>query len=261
MTTQKPQPPSIANVTSSGSTDYESLLSTVPDEVGLVSEIAQRVAMKAGGKALLNLAGLGAFAHIWEEAEKIQDRLRASKGEALVARLAARIGDVEKTATYLSNFVRDPHGSVLFSKIAAILDDNPPDEALCDHLSAALARILEDDWTKLFEEHRFMLDLIRQLSPQALTVLANNAAWPTFALNSFQSQGGMVTSPWHDEFAIAYGKPSGLEGTALGHLSYVIRDLAQKNLIQLRDSRIALRPTPTPMGGTLCRYLDPKRAL
>ncbi|MEJ8403883.1 hypothetical protein WKI27_00800 [Brevundimonas vesicularis] len=260
--TDKPSGPHLPGPSASKS-NLDDLLAKEPDQIGDGPIVLGDAGGKAARDALLSMAGpFGAFAaSLLKAADDYHEGFRRKKVERVIARLYDRVGDLSATTYALQNLVTDPRGAVLFAKIGLILDDHPPDDELRDHLSSVLAWIIQSDWTALFKEHRFMVDLIRQLSPQALTVLASNAYWPTFSIDSFQSSNGIVTTKWDEQFAIAYGTPHGMNRVEIGHLSHAVRELIRQDLVELPDSHIALRPSRTPMGVALCGYLDQSRTL
>jgi len=92
---------------------------------------------------------------------------------------------------------------------------------LMSHLASALKFIAESEFEKLFKEHRYALSVIEQLTPQALTILADHNSWPNFPLGTSTSIGTKITSDYLAEFAQAYALAKGIadRGTAdrIGH--------------------------------------------
>lgn len=72
----------------------------------------------------------------------------------------------EKAISQLVSLVTDPAGSVLFNKILAILVDNPPDDEQFDHFAAALKYIIQSDFGRLFEQHKWAVSQIEKMTPK-----------------------------------------------------------------------------------------------
>jgi hypothetical protein len=136
--------------------------------------------------------------------ENVDEEIREAKKALLLSNYLEQTEENTCAISDLKKLLISAPGNTLFNKILQILDDNPPDPLLVNHLAIALEHIVDTDFESLFEEHKYALAQIDQLTPQALAILADNAAWPLITLNNRISTGSRVTSDWLMEFTSAY---------------------------------------------------------
>ena len=84
------------------------------------------------------------------------------------------------------------------------MDNTPPDIELTNHLANALHHIINTDFISLFEDHKYALNQIEILTPQALSILSDYKHWPNWHLTSYSSNGNRLTSDWLPDFVNAY---------------------------------------------------------
>jgi hypothetical protein len=163
----------------------------------------------------------------------------------------------EKAISQLASLVTDPRGSVLFNKILAILDDNPPDQEQFDHLAAALKYITESDFGRLFDQHKFAVSQIEQMTPQALSILADKANWPTITLGTATTLGTKVASDYNDEFAVAFARQKGIsDARRIERLMHSIGELIGGHFIEAhKHAGGEIRCETTGVGSSLLPYL------
>lgn len=157
----------------------------------------------------------------------------------------------------LKRFLSSGQGNTLFNKIIRILDDSPPDEQLIKHLSAALKHIVDSNFHDLFEEHKYALSQIEQISPQALAILADNKSWPEINLTSYQASGTRLQSDWLQEFNAAYTHSKGITDSSMqSRVRYSISELTTRRVIEAHLVREQVaRCTVTDIGLLLIPYL------
>lgn len=165
--------------------------------------------------------------------ESVDEDLKEAKKEFLLAQYFDRNDQHEVALTQLKEFLSSPQGNTIFNKILRILDDTPPDIELSTHLSSALLYIVRNDFTKLFEQHKYALSQIEKLTPQALTIMADFKSWPLITLGSSTSTGTKITSDWLFEFTKAYcmTKKINDQGT-INRVQHSINELISSRLIE-----------------------------
>ncbi len=114
-----------------------------------------------------------------------------------------------------------------------ILDDYPPDLELIDHLVRALKYMVNNDnFYKMFEQHKFTLAQIEKLTPQALTILSDYENYPVFNLEMSMSFGPNVTSEWYDKFIEAYCKNKNINSLEMkSRVAHVIIQLQSQGYL------------------------------
>ena len=175
------------------------------------AEIARDTTVKLIRDKALGIFKLGQFVHAaltWNE--DIPKKFQSAKRDILFTQYFELNERNEAAVRQLESLLTDPQGNTLFKKIIRILDDSPPDLDLTAHLAAALAHIAASRFRDLFEQHRYALSQIEQLTPQALTILADHPNWPTMNLSMVKSFGTRVTNDWHAEFSQAYVTSKGI---------------------------------------------------
>ena len=142
---------------------------------------------------------------ILEWSDDVNNQVKEAKKSVLLDEYLNKIDKQEDSINKLKQFITQPKGNVLFNKILMILEDYPPDLELIAHLAKALRYMVNNDnFGKMFEQHKFALSQIEKLTPQALTILADYKNYPTFNLGMSMTFGIKVTSEWHDKFIEAY---------------------------------------------------------
>ncbi|MDW9792107.1 hypothetical protein GOB42_15070 [Sinorhizobium meliloti] len=165
--------------------------------------------------------------------DSIDEEIREAKKAVLLSSYFDRTEQNAKALSELKRLLTSAQGNTLFNKILQILDGNPPDQKLAEHLSRALEHIINTDFVSLFEEHKYALAQIDQISAQALAILSDYRFWPTFRLGSYQSAGTKVVSDWLHEFATAYCRSKGVvDGGTAGRIQYSINELLSRRVIE-----------------------------
>lgn len=165
--------------------------------------------------------------------EEIDKDIKEAKRDHLLA-IYFQKNEINATAiTDLKRFLSNPQGNTLFNKIVRILDDSAPDQILIEHLSSALTHIISTDFTALFEEHKYALSQIEQISPQALAILADEENWPQMTLESYSSSGTRIQSDWLKEFNHAYSISKRIiDGPTQSRVRYSISELLTRRIIE-----------------------------
>jgi hypothetical protein len=165
--------------------------------------------------------------------ENVDKDIREAKKNALLAEYFQKSEAAANGLSSLHKLLTSAAGNTLFNKIVQILDDNPPDQVLIDHLSSALRHIVESDFESLFEEHKYALSQIGQISAQALAILRDAQNWPLIPLAGYQANGSKVVSDWLQEFSQAYSTSRGVsEPKLLSRIRYTISELQNRRLIE-----------------------------
>lgn len=165
--------------------------------------------------------------------EDIDKDIREAKRSYLLADYFHKNEENEAAITDLRGFLSSAQGNTLFNKIIRILDDSAPDEKLIEHLSSALKHMVHSNFRALFEEHKYALSQIEQISPQALAILADDANWPVMQLGSYTSSGTHIQSDWLHDFNYAYSISKGITDSAeQSRVRYSISELTNRRLVE-----------------------------
>lgn len=166
--------------------------------------------------------------------EEIDEEINEAKKAVLLESYFNKVDSQEDAINRLKSFLINPQGNVLFNKVLRILDDNPPDQELIYHLSSVLKFIISnDEFYKMFERHKFALSQIENLTPQALTILADYKNYPTFKLGTSISFGPKVTSEWNVQFVREYCVKKNITSPELiTRISHVVTQLQTQGYIE-----------------------------
>lgn len=192
----------------------------------------------------------------WNEA--VDEDLKEAKKEYLLAQYFEQNDQNEEALFQLKRFLISPQGNTLFNKILRILDDSPPDMELSDHLSSSLQHIVSNGFSQLFEQHKYALAQIEKLTPQALTILADNRSWPLIKLGSYSASGTKVSSDWLVEFTQAYCQSKNIHDSGIiTRVRHSINELISTRLIEAHlAGEKSARCTITQVGETLLPYIN-----
>jgi hypothetical protein len=190
--------------------------------------------------------------------KEINDDLREAKKEYLLATYFQKAEAQETTISSLTNFLTNPKGNTLFNRVLQILDDSPPNPELAKHLAQALHQMVNSDFSILFEQHKYALGQIEQLTPQALLILSDEENWPLIPLVGYQATGTKIKSDWLTEFTEAYVQSKGVKDDALvQRIGHSVNELISARLI---EAHIVMEKTAkcylTQIGKLLYSYLD-----
>jgi hypothetical protein len=199
-------------------------------------EIIDKRSVKTIRDELLGLFPIGKLvATVLNWNADVDSDLQDAKRDILLSQTLDKLETTGHAVEQLKAFVSDPYGSTLFNKILRTLDDSPPNPELTRHLSQALAVIVDSDFQSLFSEHRYALSQIDQLSPQALSIIADQSRWPKVQLTSMQSMGNTVMSDWSHDFAQSYAGVKRLtDDPAVSRLRHAATELRNRGLVEMR---------------------------
>jgi hypothetical protein len=189
----------------------------------------------------------------------VESEIKDRKKQYLLSAYFDKCDENTDAVESLKRLLTDPQGGTLFNKILRILDENPPDEALFHRLAAALKYIAQSDFAALFEDHKYALGQIDQLTPQSLVILSDTANWPEMLLSGYSSDGGKITSDFVGVFSDAYCEAKGVTSIALRRrVEHCVSDLKSKRLVEAHltsEAPARARCTLTDIGKVLVRYL------
>ncbi|WP_217557806.1 hypothetical protein [Vibrio metschnikovii] len=232
-------------------------------EVKLSEEQENEVA-KEHTKKFLRDKALGLFkigevvSEIINWNESVDEDIKEAKKEYLLAQYFEQNDRNEEALSQLKEFLSNPQGNTLFNKILRILDDTPPDVELADHLTKALKHIVDNNFYKMFDQHKYALSQIEQLTPQALTILSDYRSWPLIHLGSYTSMGGKVSSDWLVEFTQAYCQAKGIrDAGVVNRVKHSINELISTRLIEAHTiAESNAKCNITQVGQLLLPYID-----
>lgn len=201
-----------------------------------INKITKNKAMKTLRNEGINLFGpIGKVATtIMEWHEEMEDELKKAKEQQLLEGYFNKTDEQLDVINKLKNFVTDPYGFTIFSKIRSILDDTPPDSELIEHLSTVLTNIVNaEHYEALFKKTKYVLSQIERLTPQSLTIIADESEWPTFEMSVSTYAGGKISNDFHNRFGEAYAnKKSILNENTKNRIIHSIRELQNANLLE-----------------------------
>lgn len=200
-----------------------------------INKVTKEKSLKTLREEGLNLFGpIGKVTNLimgWHE--EMEDQLKETKERRLMEGYFNKTDEQVDVINQLKNFVTDPYGFTIFSKIRAILDDAAPDSELIDHLSTVLKNIVNAGYYEaLFEKTKYVLGQIERLTPQSLTILADEDSWPTFEMSASTYMGGKISSEFHEHFGEDYAKKKGVtDPYKVKRIVHSVRELQNANLI------------------------------
>lgn len=229
-----------------------------------INEITKNKTMKTLRDEGANLFGpIGKVATTimgWHE--EMEEEFKKAKERQLLEGYFNKTDEQLDVINKLKDFVTDPYGFALFSKIRLILDDTPPDSELVEHLSTVLTNIIkEEHFESLFIETKYILNQIDTLTPQALSILADKSKWTEFEITGFFSKGNEIISDHSMEFTKMYLK------NKTGNLSeervaQSVKELKDRKLIKVvgkdSDDSTSIQRADcvlTPIGKDIYEYL------
>lgn len=189
--------------------------------------------------------------------DDVEKDIREAKKNYLIAEYFHKTENNQHAVSQLKSFVTNGQGNTLFNKIIRIMDDSPPDFLLIEHLSAAMRHIVNSDFQSLFEEHKYALSLIDQLSPQGLAILSDDRSWPVLKMGTMASTGTRITSDWHNEFTAAYSVKKGISDSSMQRrISHSINELITGRFMEAhRTGTGAAECVLTEIGSILQKYI------
>jgi len=165
--------------------------------------------------------------------ESVDEDLKEAKKEYLLAQYFEKNEQNEEALSQIKSFLSDAQGNTLFNKILRILDDTPPDIELADHLTNTLKYMVSNNFHKLFDQHKYALSQIEQLTPQALSILSDYKSWPMIQLGTYTSMGGKISSDWLVEFTQAYCSTKNIRDPGVtNRVKHSINELISTRLIE-----------------------------
>lgn len=190
--------------------------------------------------------------------ESVDEDLKAAKKEYLLAQYFEKNENNENSIAEIKAFLSSPQGNTLFNKVLRILDDTPPDIELSEHLSSVLQYIIKNDFRSLFEQHKYALAQIEKLTPQSLTILADNNSWPPMTLGISTATGSKITSDWLSEFTNAYCQFKDITDQGMiTRVQHSINELISTRLIEAHKYHDeSVRAVMTQVGKGLLPYIN-----
>jgi hypothetical protein len=165
--------------------------------------------------------------------EEIDSEIKEAKKQILLSSYFDKADQTEDSVEKLKSFLTNPQGNTIFNKILRILDNEPPDFELTNHLSTVLKHIVNSDFQNLFEDHKFALNQIETLTPQALTLLSDYNHWTPWELKSYSSEGGRLTHDWIPEFINVYCNSKGINDSKIKFkMSHSMNDLLRNRYLK-----------------------------
>lgn len=184
----------------------------------------------------LGLFKLGDFVNtILNWNEEIDNNIKEAKKEFLLSSYFDKQDQVEFGLNQLKSLLTDPVGNTLFNKILRILDNSTPDVEQIEHLTKSLLYIVSTDFKAMFEDHKYALNQIEMLTPQALTILSDYNNWPSWQMQSFSSNGGIITSDWLPQFVRLYTANKNISGNKLREkVAHSMNDLIKNRYVEAK---------------------------
>ena len=174
--------------------------------------------------------------------EEVDEDIKEAKKEFLLSRYFDKQDEVEYGLNKLKELLTNPVGNTLFNKILRILDNSTPDIEHIEHLAKSLQHIVSTDFNSMFEDHKYALNQIEMLTPQALTILSDYKNWPTWEMQSFSSNNGIITSDWLPHFVSLYAKRKNIDDISLNKkVSHSMSDLIKNRYIEAKHMTNSLK--------------------
>ncbi len=190
--------------------------------------------------------------------EEVDNDLKEAKKEYLMNSYFDKTDQTQDSVQKIKELLTSPQGNTIFNKILRILDNTPPDIELTEHLSNVLKNIVETDFISLFEDHKFAINQIEMLTPQALTLLADSRNWQAWKLTSYSSNGPRITSHWLPDFVNVYSASKGITDNHLkSKISHSMNDLIKNRYVEgmLTQQKLVAAAFLTDIGKLMVNYL------
>ena len=190
--------------------------------------------------------------------EEVDSDLKEAKKEYLMNSYFEKTDQTEESIQKIKELLTSPQGNTIFNKILRILDNTPPDIELTEHLSIVLKNIVDTDIIGLFEDHKFAINQIEMLTPQALTLLSDHSNWPAWKLGGYTSNGARLTSHWLPEFVNAYSTSKGVTDSNMNSkISHSMNDLIKNRYVEgmLTQQKPFAAAFLTDIGKLIIKYL------
>ena len=182
--------------------------------------------------------------------EKIKDR-------KLEVFLSSYIEKNDENINKLKNFITSPQGNTLFNKTLRIIDNNPPDKELFEHLIHALNYIINSDFISMFDSHKYVLNLIENISPQGLVIISDYKNWPPFEISASLTYGEGRLSLWSPKFSKSYLNSKNIIDEQIKiRIEHAIEDLISKKIIHYKSEKGKRIAVLTEVGKSLYSYIS-----
>lgn len=181
------------------------------------------------------------------------------KKENLLASYFNKTDQTEDSIEKIKHFLTNPQGNTLFNKILRILDNTPPDIELTDHLATVLKHLVNSDFAGLFEDHKFALNQIEMLTPQALTILSDHKRWQPWQLTGYSSNGSRLTSHWLPDFVNVYAASKGITDPNIkAKISHSMNELIKNRYAEgmLTTQKLVAASFLTDIGKLVVKYIE-----
>lgn len=164
--------------------------------------------------------------------EEVDKELKEAKKEFLLSSYMNKTDDIEKTITKLTDFLTNVKGNTLFNKLLEILNNTPPDIELTTNLSTILNNFVYSDFNTLFEEQKYVLNLIEHLTPQALSLMTHYKDWKKWQLSQYTQVNGKLMSSWVSDFVSNYLKSKNINSKEMAlKVSHSMEDLIKHRCV------------------------------
>lgn len=165
--------------------------------------------------------------------EEVDKDIKEAKKEYLLSQYFDKQDQLEAGFNGLKILLTNPMGNTLFNKLMRILDNSAPDSELTEHLAKTLKHIVDSDFSSLFEDHKYALNQIEMLTPQAMTILSDCKNWPIWRMQSFTSNAGKITSDWMPDFVNLYSKAKNITQNSMkSKISHSMNDLIKNRYVE-----------------------------
>lgn len=164
--------------------------------------------------------------------EDVDGELKEAKKEYLLSLYFDKTDQNEVALHKIKQLLTSPQGNTVLSKILRILDNTPPDIELTNHLASVLNNISNSDFINLFHEHKFILNQIELLSPQALTILSDYQNWPQWSAIEIAQDKLKVIGDWSNIFTKEYIQKKQIDINNIYKIEYFVSELIRNKLIE-----------------------------
>jgi len=205
--------------------------------------------------------------------DETEKEILEKKKDYLLNEYFKNTDNLEKEFEEMRRFISSPYGSMLYSKVISLVNNNSPNPHYIRMISRALRKVVNADFERAFDEYKYALDLIGRISVQALIILADCPNWPNYSLGNYSSGKGVVTSQWVSEFVKKYAIDKNiLSPLTARRISHSLGELLRLDLIYStipgeRDSK-DMGSIKSPANNALCKvtglgeeiltYIDPE---
>lgn len=166
--------------------------------------------------------------------ETVNEEVNARKKELIISKYLKKTENHQESIDKIIAMLSSPTGFVIFNKIMAISDNQPLDLEILNNYSTLLKNIIETgSYDELYSDYHYALNLIDNISPQAISLIIDKDSWDYFYLDEYRDVKRIITTDWTDEFSTMYYAKKGItEERVKQTINSAVIEIRSNNLVR-----------------------------